>query len=61
MIVLGAKHPERLHQYFSKVEAKGYVGNRYAMADEHFTIYLCRQPKGGWTLEKVWPALKNWD
>jgi hypothetical protein len=37
------------------------VGNPYAMANEHFTIYLCTQPKGGRTLAQIWPMLKSWD
>jgi hypothetical protein len=60
MIVLGSER-DRLEQFFAKVEPKGTVGNPYAMASEHFTIYLCGQPKGGRTLEQVWPLLKNWD
>jgi hypothetical protein len=59
MIVLGSTR-ERLEQSFSVVEDKGEVGNRYAMAAEHFTIYLCRRPKGG-SLAQAWPKLKNWD
>jgi dolichyl-phosphate-mannose-protein mannosyltransferase len=58
MIVLGATS-ERLEQYFARVEAKGSVGHPYAMAAEHFTIYLCSEPKAG-TLELIWPNLKNW-
>ena len=59
MIVLGGTR-ERLEQYFSRVEDEGYVGNPYAMASEHFTIYLCHEPKGG-TLVQNWPKLKNWN
>ena len=59
MIVLGAPR-ERLERGFAKIEPKGEVGNPYAMANEHFTIYLCTQPKGG-TLKQIWPMLKNWD
>ena len=44
VIVLGAPR-ERLEQGFAKVEPKVEVGNPYAMANEHFTIYLCTQPK----------------
>ena len=61
MIVLGDTPRERLEQYFGRVEAVGVVGNPYAMASEHFTIYLCREPKGGETLDQLWPKLKNWD
>ncbi len=60
MIMLGAIPRERLEQYFARVEERGSVGHRYAMASEHFTIYLCREPKG-WTLDQRWPMLKNWD
>jgi Dolichyl-phosphate-mannose-protein mannosyltransferase len=60
VIVLGAPR-ERLEQAFAKVEPKAEVGDPYAMAAEHFTIYLCSQPKGGRTLEQIWPMLKNWD
>lgn len=60
VIVLGSTR-EQLEQAFEKVEAKGEVGNPYAMANEHFTIFLCTQLKGGRTLEQVWPTLKNWD
>jgi Dolichyl-phosphate-mannose-protein mannosyltransferase len=60
VIVLGSSR-ERLEQVFEKVEDKGDVGNPYAMANEHFTIYLCTKLKGGRTLEQVWPTLKVWD
>jgi Dolichyl-phosphate-mannose-protein mannosyltransferase len=60
MIVLGSDR-RRLQQLFAKIEPKAVVGNPYAMASEHFTIYLCTQPRGGRTLEQVWPMLKNWD
>jgi hypothetical protein len=59
MIVLGGTR-DRLEHFFSKVEAKGYVGHPYAMASEQFTIYLCREPKGG-TLAQAWPQLRNWN
>ncbi len=61
MIVLGDIPRERLEQHFARVEAVGAVGNPYAMASEHFTIYLCRELKDGETLEQLWPKLKNWD
>lgn len=60
MIFLGDIPRETLERGFKQVEARGVVGNPYAMASEHFTIYLCRDPKG-WTLQQVWPRLKNWD
>jgi len=60
MIVLGVPAPDQLQKYFSKVEARESVGNPYAMASEHFTIYLCRGPKG-WNLAQSWPAMKWWN
>lgn len=60
VIVLGADRA-RLERVFATVEPKATVGNPYAMDSEHFTIYLCTQPKGGQTLEEIWPTLKNWN
>jgi hypothetical protein len=60
VIVLGADR-DRLEHVFATVEPKATVGNPYAMASERFTIYLCTHPKGGHTLEQIWPTLKNWD
>lgn len=60
VIVLGADR-DRLERVFATVEPKAAVGNPHAMASEHFTIYLCTQPKGGQTLSEIWPTLKNWD
>ena len=60
VIMLGGMPRAWLEQYFDRVEERGSVGHRYAMASEHFTIYLCREPKG-WTLDQLWPKLKNWD
>jgi hypothetical protein len=36
------------------------VGHPYAMDQEHFTLYWCRQPKG-WTLQSAWPQLKKFE
>ena len=58
VIVLGASR-EQVEKYFARVDAKGSVGHPYAMAAEHFTIYLCSEPKAG-TLDLIWPMLKNW-
>ena len=51
---------ERLEELFSRVEAVGEIGHPYAMASQHFTLFLCREPKG-WTFERIWPRLKSWD
>ncbi|HQT92994.1 MAG TPA: glycosyltransferase family 39 protein [Thermoanaerobaculaceae bacterium] len=59
MLVLGDRR-EVLEREFADVRAVAEIGQTYAMAQEHFTLYLCRKPKG-WTLEKMWPRLKVWD
>jgi hypothetical protein len=59
VIVLGDRR-EGVEQWFDSIEAVGEVGHPYAMAQEHFTIFLCRKPKG-WTWQEVWPRLKRWD
>lgn len=57
VIVVGLSR-EKLEHYFNSVEPAGHVGHPYAMPDEHFTIYYCRQPKI--PLQQLWPTLKNW-
>jgi hypothetical protein len=59
VIVLGDTRagPER---WFNDVKAVAEVGHPYAMAQEHFTVFLCHEPKG-WTFREAWPHLKNWD
>ena len=47
-------------RHFESVEAVGEIGHPYAMRQEHFTLFLCRKPRG-WTLQQVWPQLKNWN
>jgi len=59
LIVLGDRR-EVLETEFEQVEAVAEVGHPYAMRQEHFTIFLCQRPRG-WTLESIWPRLKNWE
>jgi hypothetical protein len=59
LIVLGDRR-EVLEREFEAVEAVPTVGHPYAMQQEHFTVFLCRRPRGDWTLASVWPRLKNW-
>ena len=59
MIVLGDDR-RAVERWFDRVEAVAEVGHPYAMAQEHFTVFLCRKPKG-WTLQQIWPRLKKWD
>jgi len=60
VIVLGAHGRETIEQYFSSVEEVASVGHPYAMASQHFPIYVCRGPRGR-TLRQIWPELKNWN
>ncbi len=60
VIVLGAQSRETIEKYFTSVDAVASVGHPYAMASQHFRVYLCRGPKGR-TLQQIWPELKNWN
>jgi hypothetical protein len=59
MLVMGDRR-EVLEQKFEKVEKVGEVGDPYAMASQHWELFLCRGPKG-WNLQEAWPQLKNWN
>jgi hypothetical protein len=59
VIVLGEHRRENLEKYFASVTPVATVGHPYAMASQHFDVYLCRGPKGR-TLQQLWPELKNW-
>jgi len=59
VIVLGEHRREKLEKYFTSVEEVASVGHPYAMASQHFQVYLCRGPKG--RLQQIWPELKNWN
>lgn len=58
MLVMGDSREELL-EHFEVVEPVGEVGHPLAMASQHFTLHLCRKPRG-WTLDQVWPQLKEW-
>ncbi len=60
LIVLG-DHRDVLEREFEEVQPLAEVGHPYAMRQEHFTVFLCRRPRGGWTLASAWPLLKNWN
>jgi hypothetical protein len=59
LIVLGDRR-EVLESEFEDVQAVATVGHPYAMRQEHFTVFLCRRPRG-WTLQSAWSRLKRWD
>jgi hypothetical protein len=58
VIVLGDGR-EGVERWFESVQAVAEVGHPHAMRQEHFTVFLCRKPKG-WTFEQVWPKLESW-
>jgi Dolichyl-phosphate-mannose-protein mannosyltransferase len=59
VLVMGDRR-SRLEELFASVEPVAEVGQKYAMASQHWTLFLCRQPRG-WTFPELWPQLKNWD
>jgi Dolichyl-phosphate-mannose-protein mannosyltransferase len=59
LIVLGERR-EVLETEFEDVRAVAEVGHPYAMRQEHFTVFLCQRPRG-WTLQSIWPRVKNWN
>jgi len=60
LIVLGDER-EGVERYFEEVIAVAEVGHSHAMRQEHFTVFLCRRPKGWTTIAQAWPGLKQWD
>ncbi len=60
LLVMGDRR-EVLETKFEKVEQVGTVGHPYAMASQHWELFLCRGPKGWKNLEEIWPRLKNWN
>jgi hypothetical protein len=58
MILLGLP-PDRANRTCGSVEEVGTVGHPYAMAEEHYTIYICRDLEGG--LQESWPKWKSWN
>lgn len=58
LLVLGDDR-ESLERLFGSVEAAAEIGHPFAMASQHFTLFVCRDPKG-WTLPELWPRLKEW-
>jgi hypothetical protein len=49
-----------VERWFGQVEAVAEVGHPYAMAQEHFTVFLCHKPRG-WTFRDAWPHLKRFN
>ncbi len=58
VIVLGSDgRGDREH--FAKVESVGQTYHPYSRRDEHFEIFLCREPN--MALGDLWPKIKKWD
>ena len=58
LIVLG-DDSEGIDRHFEEVHEVAEIGHPYAMRQEHFTLYLCRKPKGWRSLQEIWPRLKE--
>jgi hypothetical protein len=59
VLVLGDDR-ETLERLFEVVKPMAVIGNRYAMEQEHFTLFLAQKPRG-WTLEDAWRQLKKFE
>lgn len=58
LILLGTSK-DLAEQYCDSVEESEKVGHPYAMREEHYTILICRDLKGG--LQENWPKMKHWN
>jgi len=59
ILVLGDDR-ETLEQKFEIVQPMAEIGHPYAMAQEHFTLFLVKKPRG-FTLQTAWPMLKKFE
>jgi len=59
ILVLGDDR-ETLEREFEIVKPMAEIGHPYAMAQEHFTLFLAQKPRG-WTLQSAWPQLKRFN
>lgn len=59
VLVMG-DNKKRMEELYEQVEEVGEVGHRYAMASQHWKLYLCRHQRN-WNLQEQWPATKNWN
>jgi hypothetical protein len=59
VLVLGDNR-ETLESEFEVVRPMAEIGHPYAMAQEHFTLFLAQKPRG-WTLRELWPRVKRYD
>ncbi len=50
---------ETVEECCSRVEKAGRVDHPYAMAEEHYQIFLCRGLKQ--PLPELWPQWKHWN
>ena len=59
LLVLGDDR-QTLERKFEVVIPMAEIGHPYAMAQEHFTLFWVRKPRG-FTLQSAWPALKKFE
>ena len=58
LIVLQAER-EELERVCESVEDGAVLNHPYAMAEERYTIFICRRLKQ--PLPQMWPSLKHWN
>jgi hypothetical protein len=50
---------EELERGCDNVEEAATLNHPFAMAEEHYTIFICRKLKQ--PLSQLWPSLKHWN
>jgi hypothetical protein len=58
VVIAVGMQPEKLRQYYARVDYAATTQHRYAMRYQNTPIYICTQPKK--PLPEVWEAFKNW-
>jgi hypothetical protein len=58
LILLQSKRADA-ERHCASVEEAGRVGHPYSMAEEHYTIHVCRGLRP--PLPELWPQLKHWN
>jgi 4-amino-4-deoxy-L-arabinose transferase-like glycosyltransferase len=58
-IIVLQRDGEAVRRYCAASERGPRVGHPYAMAEEHYDIWICRGPRE--TLQQAWPRMKHWN
>jgi hypothetical protein len=59
VVIVLQDNRESAKRYFASVDEAATMHHPYAMAEEHYTILICRGLKQ--PLQQVWPSLKHWN